>query len=1030
MLKGSIVTDKSYILKYTILLIISLLITKYVYELSIFVKHYKTSFDFGKMLKNVCHDEYFESESHRFEIAKNQEKFDKLLKISDVPKFIVFIMILISLFFILILASLSINLFINLKYINEILGNSFPDDNNIFATFFQFILPHNLLQIVIVTFQLLFSDKFLLAIFIMSALFLIIYIIFLYPYKIYTEVLSDVFNININYFKKFPDNTPIFTIGIFLIMMRLIYFFIDKNEDGSVTNYLKDIKLYLSDDIFGFIVYSIAIFAYIMIFDFLKYLTKDNHDDIQKDGVKKSSFFDYIKTVWGINTSSKISSFILSGIGFTIFIQIVWMFVIKDIEYNQRESNAILFYIMASFLVLIVFIVIQMSGNTYNQFVLHNIVSEPIKIYKQHFFSINKEFNKIIDYENEKFVDSDNSVNICRNVGNAILCVLYSHLFHNISGSEIDVTPEFKYTQFCEKISYDFQNDKIYDIMYYIKQKGKEQHILYDPLNCSKLNDSIVYQLNQNIDKLSGKILNQSDKYEIWGLIISPHTSVSMSHKISIVNDIINRTNNKDSTQTYDNSNLTNLLDLIKTKIETASNVGATEEQKEEKKQVIAEALNFAEDLVLKILDIEKIILNNINEGREKIQSFENNGVQLITQNYKNNILSLITNTSVSMSHKISIVNDIINRTNNKDSTQTYDNSNLTNLLDLIKTKIEKIEKEQVIEEALKFAEDLVLKIFETSNTALNIIREKKIESSGSQILVEKSNEHLKNKITSAIMNVLTNRLYYDNTDFFTVKGGDNKNNKLVNIDTIYEYSQIDNRYDNVIDLVVDEYKQIRTNDDVEKTIQSIIYRFQNINAILSKEYVLNEKAKITNYTISNYNNVNLSNPYDRRSLEKIMSNIDVQYEVFDDINDFLDTSFNILNFLENNTSPSIYDDRRNKYAIHINDVDNIKGKLINKGIQLHAENTYSTRTFKNILGTEYSEKSEEKSEEIITMKSDITKIQELIDEYKLKSQNDIEQIDRNLSLEIHQKAIESDRLIYLVILNYIIAIAITNIII
>jgi len=1014
MLKGSIVTDKSYIFKYIILLIISLLITKYVQDLSLFVRHYKTSYDFGKMLKKVCHDEYFESESHRFEIAKNQEKFDKLLKISDKPKFIVFMIILISLFFILILASLSINLFINLQYINEILGNSFPDNNNIFATFFQFILPHNLLQIVIVIFQLLFSDKFLLAIFIMSALFLIIYIIFLYPYKIYTEVLCDVFNIDINYFNKFPDNTPIFTIGIFLIMMRLVYFFIDKNEDGSVTNYLKDIKLYLSNDIFGFIVYSIAILAYIMIFDFLKYLTKDNHDDIQKDGVNKSSFFDYIKTVWGINTSSKISSFILSGIGFIIFIQIVWMFAIKDIEYNQKESNAILFYIMASFLVLIVFIVIQMSGNTYNQFVLHNIVSEPIKMYKQHFSSINKEFNKIIDYENEKFVDSDNSVNICRNVGNAILCVLYSHLFHNISGSEIDVTPEFKYTQFCEKISYDFQKDKIYDIMYYIKQKGKEQHILYDPLNCSKLNESIVYQLNQNIKKSNGdKILNQSDKYEIWKL--GANTSVYWSDKILIVNDIINRTNDHNSTQKYSNTNLTSLLDLIKTKIETASNAKATEEQKEEKNQVIAEARKFAEDLVLKILDIEKA----------KVKSFESNGVQLIQQNDKNEIGNLGANTSVSLSKKILIVNDIINRTNNHNSTQEYSNTNLTSLLDLIKTKIEtasnakateeqKEEKKQVIIEALKFAEDFVLKIFdEVPKTTL-----------------EKSNKHLKNKITSAIMNVLTNRLYYDNTDFFTVKGGDNKNNKLVNIDTIYEYSQIDNRYDNVIDLVVNEYKQITTNDDIEKTIQSIIYRFQNINAILSKEYVLNEKAKITNYTISNYNNVNLSNPYDRRSLEKIMSNMDIQYEVFDDINDFLDTSFNILNFLEKNTSQSIYDDRRNKYAIHINDVDNIKGKLINKGIQLHTVNTYSTGTFNKILGTTFSTVSKQEIEEIEDMKSDITKIQELIDEYKLKSQNDIEQIDRNLSLEIHQKAIESDRLIYLVILNYIIAIAITNIII
>ena len=86
MLKRSTVYEKSNMFQFVFLTIIILLIVQYLYNLAMFVKKYKTSFDFGQMIKNICKDEFFESESHIFEIAKNEEELKNILKDIDYSK--------------------------------------------------------------------------------------------------------------------------------------------------------------------------------------------------------------------------------------------------------------------------------------------------------------------------------------------------------------------------------------------------------------------------------------------------------------------------------------------------------------------------------------------------------------------------------------------------------------------------------------------------------------------------------------------------------------------------------------------------------------------------------------------------------------------------------------------------------------------------------------------------------------------------------------------------------------------------------
>ena len=61
----------------------------------------------------------------------------------------------------------------------------------------------------------------------------------------------------------------------------------------------------------------------------------------------------------------------------------------------------------------------------------------------------------------------------------------------------------------------------------------------------------------------------------------------------------------------------------------------------------------------------------------------------------------------------------------------------------------------------------------------------------------------LKDKLNAAIINVLSNRLYYDDSDFFIVNNCEYKNNKLVDIAKIYDNQIQLKKYDSVIDKVI-----------------------------------------------------------------------------------------------------------------------------------------------------------------------------------------------------------------------------------
>lgn len=796
MLKRSTVYEKSNMFQFVFLTIIILLIVQYLYNLAMFVKKYKTSFDFGQMIKNICKDEFFESESHRFEIAKNEEELKNILKDIDYSKpskLIIIIIMIVSLLFLGILGSLSVNLFFNMNFINEILGNS-SQENSLLKGLLQFILPSTVFQTIIVVMKLLFEKEILLGIFISIAFIVNLFIILLYPYNIYKEVFNEVFKM------KFLPDLPInlLTIIIILLFLRLSHFIVDKEGTGMFSTYLKSISLFLSDDIFGTIVYLIVIFGYMLIFSYLQQISKKED---KTSNFEDKTFIDFMKYTWGLDQSS--NSFTLHSMIFIVFIQLVWYFMIKNNESNNH--NTVLTLVMIPIICLVLLFVIERSGLVNNNFIRQNIVSNPISLYKTHLFDINKEINKILHYENENYVDSDNSINICQNVGNAILSVLYSDLFKNISSSEIDITPEFKYTLVCDKESYDFKGDKLYDIMFYIKQKRKEQDIFFDPINCSKVNR--------------------------------------------------------------------NIFDIIQT--------------------------------------------------------------------------------------------------------------NVTNY------------NEQV----------------------------------------------LKDKLNAAIINVLSNRLYYDDSDFFIVKNGEYKNNKLVDIAKIYDNQIQLKKYDSVIDKVIEQYKEIKsfyptsyTNDEqytkenIKKLTSELFKRFNNINEIMSDVYVLNEKAKITNYIISNYNNINTTEPYNHRNLWRVSSSLEKIHENFNQINDFMESSVKILKFLKDNKVGTVFNDRKDEFKKHAKEIDNMMAKLKDIGIKFNSQNMYSSVMLKNILNNNFESINKEN---VIKMLQSISEISKSIDDYKRTVENDIEKnMNKNVADSFNKKAIDSDRLIYFVLLNYIIVIAITNFII
>jgi len=491
------------VFKYVLISIITLLITKHVFDLSSFVQTYNFSYDFGEMLKNVCNDEYFEVESHRMQIAQNEKDMrEKMRQKSIFNTFVVIILLLLSVPFSGLLASTCVNLFYNERFINEMLGKTLSPSSDGFAKLFRFLLPTTIIDVISIVLKLAINGEMFLSFYILTSTFLIIYLTIIYPLTHWISLngwdnLDKVFNIN-----------PIFILtGI--ILCRLVYFFISSKSNSTFSRYFNENKAFNEENVFSFIQFLVIIYAYMFVFKGIQTLSKY---DEQTEKYQNVSFLDYMKTVWGLKSGSNLSDFISSTIIILVVIQCVISFVPEN-HLTNTLSNYIFKPIMA---ILLISVVIN-SMIEYNKIISTEIITNPINLYKRHLNTVNTEFNSVLEYESKKYIDDASTMNICPNVANAILSTLYSDLFKDVErlssnssvpdGSPITIIPSFQYSKICTKDPTNYNNDISYNFLYLIGQKGDKNNIFYDSGKCDSENTPVVKKIKMNIKNIDSVVI-------------------------------------------------------------------------------------------------------------------------------------------------------------------------------------------------------------------------------------------------------------------------------------------------------------------------------------------------------------------------------------------------------------------------------------------------------------------------------------------------------------------------------------------
>lgn len=582
------------IYKYISLIVVYVVILLHVLRLTIFTYKYRTNFDYGKILKTLCGKEFFEAETSRFHFNKNINDIKKNDFYDN--KFFSILMLIFSTLFTFSMASLLSyiisNLFYNKSFIDVVLGqkSSSSSKNSIINNIKNSTGPLSFIKELFQSLYTIYNNKaglerkdvVLLSLFIILSIISIMYIQILYPYSIYSDLFDisitpldyfqNVFeyipNIILIPFRLFYEKTKLGIKGsnynyinvwlVLVIMMRIVYFTLSESDDGIISKYLShNIKnLLLSNNIYGFIAFLIIIIIYKFSLQNLKIIINiyKNNENNENNETLSSDIYEYLNSVWGFNYKSNdtISSSIFLALTLLFFI-IVTILLIPNMN-NDNNVSIILYGVCV---MLLLYILISSSINTVSEYekrLNKFIVSEPTKLYKQNINKIRNNFDRVIDIEYNKYVENDKYINICQNVGNAILCTLYSHLFENINmldndseypTDKIDITPEFKYTNFCEKkLSYNFKDDPKYQIHYYMKQKNRKKSMLYNNNACTNPNIKVFNLLKKNI-------LNINELPSTFANIIYNSISNVLENKLyyDYLSDIIvlndTKTNNK-----------------------------------------------------------------------------------------------------------------------------------------------------------------------------------------------------------------------------------------------------------------------------------------------------------------------------------------------------------------------------------------------------------------------------------------------------------------------------------------------------
>lgn len=569
--------QNAYYLNIIILVFIFYLIVEHMFHLTKMLYTYNAAIDYGTFLKKLCVKEYFEYETPRYQMATNEQdiRIRNSNNEGNYMTFILIITIFVGIFISLLFSYIVYNTFLNVPYIlrvaqldSNVCMKSDTHDAKGFFGIFGYILSHagcTLYEVIIRPFYVLvyvFKRLFVnsdgggtvwtniaFLMFIILVYIVVAAVFVLMPIYIGLKVSErdDISPFSNRKMKILNEDVNIYVPYIILfsilVIMRFTYnvFYNYAETDVSkwhITEYLSDnIKnLYTTNSTTGFIAFFVFLAIYIVMFFIIgnvvnmyqKY-TMQIHEDIKSASDKDDNMYVrqnivsvFMNNVMGYKEYNQFevpNVYLnkMSGITFVVFIILCVItavsYICNSMGTNINVSNLLQYGIIVPLLLLLIVLFAVKNITEYNTVINKYIIEEPVKLYKQYVNSKHTLFNKLVAND---YIDSNYaSVYVCRNVGNGILLTLYSNLFkdiHTVSRNGIksddkyiDITPEFIFEQQCDNSRpFDYSNKELkeYTVEYYLNGKSNGKSIFYTFSNCSLVNMIAMETIGVNLTNM------------------------------------------------------------------------------------------------------------------------------------------------------------------------------------------------------------------------------------------------------------------------------------------------------------------------------------------------------------------------------------------------------------------------------------------------------------------------------------------------------------------------------------------------
>lgn len=1030
--------DNTYYITILLFIFIFYLIIEHVIDLTKMVFSYRTSYDYGDFLQKICVKEYFEYETGRYHVINNS---NNIILNNDINKghymtFILVITILIAIFISFLFSYIIYNTFFNRSFIYKLINkgdnsdkcknNNIEGDENIISSLITYLLCATY-QLTIEPFDIII--KVIKKLFISSEssgyrlknLIFFLFLILMYIIVISVFVLMPIY-IGLKLSDKAdisPFNTnlqvyiPYIVLFIVIIFMRFSYniFYKDYKEQESsykLTNYLSENidNIFTTNNVTGYIGFFVCMAMYILIFYILgniihvynKYSLGINVEPEVKDNINVNIRNDilnvFMNNVLGFNEYGNYevpNIFVknISGITFTIIIvicvMIVILYVCNYIENNENVSNLIKYGAIVPLLILIIILYSIKNKTEYNTFFNKYIITEPSTLYKGYISNIHEMFNKAL--QKDYMESSDTTSYICKNAGNAILLTLYCDLFNNIDKVNrtgitndkkyIDITPEFQYDIMCDDTRpFDFKSKEEYDIKYYLNSKTLKKDIFYKFNNCSSINNITLATIGKNLTKI------------------------------------------------FSNEELENILIKINSKFYSldGGDLLSEEPMKYIKEEILMKSesikdniYNFTEKLKKQMHEsIYNIVVNkNVYTDTDKyiyydessIKFYKNNKVSTLNKyeiDYYNNKLQSQLKTAIP-EHIIKANNIIVDKI-----VDIYMNIVYAHLY--IFTPIyAHVRMTSTAEDYPKYQEEYVRSLKKHIEKVFNDINDT-LSSSVSDL----KNDKLTRYIITNYNNVYTDKMYTQN--------------KLQYIIPNTKEATINKNIENDVKIY---YKYLNSLLNVYKDIQELLKAFQT-NSYTNLEFV--SLLYDNKYIVNNY--INDFNKYiKKREIDDIETNKDLFKNNINMIFRYDDNQYDFAYETYTLTEKKTIMIDMNIYSMTI-DMMNVGKKIV-----YDIENKYNILIQKNLTEDDYKkiEKYDEfidkyiniLNKNIISLKNDYknyTENKKYVN--KIIGYNSADNLTKNISENISKDAKLTDKLIYMVVINYVIVLILPNLII